>query len=237
MTTIRYVAATDRGKVRKLNEDSILALPQLQIWAVADGMGGHDSGDFASQKVVECISHLPADQPPQVLLAQLRQAIYSAHAQIAQEASSRDGGIIGSTVVTLILAQQHFAALWAGDSRLYCLRAGRLDMLTVDHSITGELVLDGKLTWEEAENHPHSNVITRAVGVGDHLELDKIRGDVRPGDRFLLCSDGLTKHVSHAQITQILASARLESAADLLIETALEAGGTDNVSAIVVEIL
>ncbi|WP_172327960.1 protein phosphatase 2C domain-containing protein [Mangrovicoccus sp. HB161399] len=237
MTVIRHSAATHVGRVRKINEDAILALPEHRIWVVADGMGGHEAGDFASQTVTASVAALPPGLGPGEMMAALRRAILDAHAQILAEAARRGRGPIGATVVALILANDHFAAFWAGDSRLYSYRERHLDMLTADHSMVAELVAGGTVTWEEAELMPHANVITRAVGVGEALELDKIRGEVRPGDRFLLCTDGLTKHVGPRELAEVLDREPMETVAEALISRALKAGGTDNVSAIVVDIL
>ncbi len=237
MTRSRYSAVTHVGKVRTVNEDSILALPDLSIWAVSDGMGGHAAGDFASQTIVEAIAALPPDQSPKDLMPLLRTAILSAHQTIQAEASRRGAGIVGATVVTLMLANGHFVAFWAGDSRLYRFRDGEIEMLTTDHSMVAELVLAGVMDWDEAEHHPQSNAITRAVGVGDMLEIDKIRGEVRPGDRFLLCSDGLTKYAGFQALRQAVVGAPLETVCDSLLQMALQGGGADNISVIVVDAL
>ena len=235
MTRPRYCAATHVGRVRSVNEDSILALPDLSIWAVSDGMGGHAAGDFASQTVIEAIAGLPSDQPPKDLMSMLRTAILSAHQTIQAEAARRDAGIVGATVVTLMLANGQFVAFWAGDSRLYRFRDGEIEMLTTDHSMVAELVLAGMIDWDEAEHHPQSNAITRAVGVGDVLEIDKVRGEVRPGDRFLLCSDGLTKYAGFQAIRRAVVGAPLETVCDSLLQIALQGGGADNISVIVVD--
>lgn len=231
----RFTARTHIGRVRKLNEDAVLALPELGVWVVADGMGGHDAGDFASQCIVEAIAALPTDLPPGELMQAVRSAIQNAHAEIQAESDRRGGVTIGATVVALIIAGSHFVCLWAGDSRLYLCREGHVEMLSHDHSLVADLVEAGQLTWDEAERHPQSNAITRAVGVGEELELDKVRGEVMPGDRFLLCSDGLTKYADSATLSAHLRAGRIESLADDLVEFALAGGGADNISVIVVE--
>lgn len=231
----RSSARTHVGRVREVNEDAILSMPRPGVWAVSDGMGGHDAGDFASRAVVEALGALPPDLAPSEAMHAAREAVQAAHRRIGAESARRGGATIGATVVILVLAGEHFLCLWAGDSRLYRLRGGRLEMLSLDHSVVGEMVERGELTWAEAERHPQANRITRAVGVGPRLEIDKRRGELRPGDRFLLCSDGLTRHVDEAALAAALREAPLETAAEALVEKALAGGGADNISAIVVE--
>jgi serine/threonine protein phosphatase Stp1 len=236
MPTIRYSARTHVGKVRKVNEDSILALPDQRIWVVADGMGGHEAGDYASQTITETVAMIPPDLPPGDLMRELRSAILRANTQIHEAAVNRFRTTVGSTVVALILTDTHFAAFWAGDSRVYLLRDGAIQMLTSDHSVVGEFVALGQMTWDEAEHHPQSNAITRAVGVDETLQLDKVRGEVFSGDRFLLCSDGLTKYAGIAALERMLKDAPIETVVDRLMTHALASGGGDNVSVIVVDV-
>ncbi len=233
---IRHSAITHVGRVRKVNEDSILALPDQRIWAVADGMGGHAAGDFASQTVVDAIAGLPPDLSPAERMAGVRAAIDAAHHAIRAEAALRGGGTIGATVVALLLTEGHFMAFWAGDSRLYRFRDGGVELLTSDHSVVAGLVHSGQMTWDEAELHPHSNAITRAVGVGEVLDLDKVRGEVRAGDRFVLCSDGLNKYAGFEALRRAVTQAPLETLAEKLLNIALAGGGGDNVSVIVVDV-
>ncbi len=234
---IRFSATTHVGKRRKVNEDSILALPEQGVWVVPDGMGGHAAGDFASQTVVDSIAMVAPELAPSELMQALRDAIRRAHHAIQAEADSRGGATIGATVVTLVVANGHFAAFWAGDSRLYRLQSGSIEMLTTDHSMVAGLVLSGQMSWDEAEHHPHSNAITRAVGVGEALELDKVRGELFPGDRFLLCSDGLTKYASFDTLERVLSKEPIENVAETLQQIALDGGGADNISIIVVDVL
>ncbi len=237
MMRLRHTATTHIGKVRKINEDSILSLPDQRVWVVSDGMGGHEAGDFASRTVVDSVATMPVLDDPAEQMQALRQSILTAHDTILAEIAARGGGTIGATVVALMISEAHFVCFWAGDSRLYRLRGGELEMLTTDHSIVAGLVLDGQLTWDEAEHHPQSNAITRAVGVGDTLELDKVRGSLSPGDRFLLCSDGLTKYAGFDRLARALQDASLETVTDKLMTIALEGGGADNISIVVVDVL
>lgn len=235
--TVRFSATTHVGRVRKINEDSILSLPDQKIWVVADGMGGHAAGDFASQTIVDTIAMIQPDLEPGELMRGLRKTIFQAHDTIQAEAEAKGQGTVGATVVALIMTDEHFVAFWAGDSRLYRFRDGEIEMLTTDHSLVAELVLSGEMTWDEAEKHPQSNAITRAVGVGDELELDKIRGDVASGDRYLICSDGLTKYATFDTLKRMVVDAPIETVADSLLSYALDSGGADNISIIVVDVI
>jgi len=237
MTRFRHSALSHVGRVRRINEDSILSLPDQQVWVVSDGMGGHEAGDFASQTVVEQVAMMPEGLSPSEAMQALRSAILRAHVAIAAEADRRGAAIVGATVVALLIGGGHYVAFWAGDSRLYRFRDGGIDLLTTDHSTVAELVLDGSLTWDEAEHHPQSNAITRAVGVDEVLDLDKVHGEIRPGDRFLLCSDGLTKYAGFETLRRIVTGAALESVSERLMQLALDSGGADNISIIVVDVL
>lgn len=232
---LRYSARTHVGNVREVNEDAIIALPDMGIWAVSDGMGGHQGGDFASQSVTEALATLQPHLAGVEAMRAARDAIQSAHQTIQAEANRLGGVTIGATVVVLVMANEHFACLWAGDSRLYRLRGGQVQMMSHDHSVVGELVAEDRISWAEAEQHPQANAITRAVGVGDVLEIDKRRGDVLPGDRFLLCSDGLSRYADEATLSYLLANTPIETVADALLAVALDGGGADNISIIVVE--
>lgn len=237
MTVLRHSAVTHVGKVRKVNEDSILALPDQNTFVVADGMGGHAGGDFASQTVVESVAMIPLGLEPAAQMQALRMSILSAHALILREIEARGGVTMGSAVVSLMISGEHFVCFWAGDCRLYRLRDGEIDLLTSDHSVVAELVHAGQMTWDEAEKHPHSNAITRAVGVGEDLELDKIRGSLQSGDRFLLCSDGLNKYAGFDVLRRAMTSAPIETVSETLMAIALKGGGADNISIIVVDVL
>lgn len=233
----RYNAKSHVGLKRKVNEDAVLALPEHDIWVVSDGMGGHDAGDFASRLVTDSIATVPQDLAPAERMRAMRDAIQAAHRMIQAEAETRGRGVIGATVAALMMADGHFVALWAGDSRIYRLRGGLIEMLTTDHSAVAELVTAGRMTWDEAEQHPQSNAITRAVGVGDELELDKVRGETEPGDRFLICSDGLTKYATFGILREMMMRLPLETLSDELVQLALTGGGADNISVIIVDVL
>jgi serine/threonine protein phosphatase PrpC len=234
---VRYNALTNVGKVRKLNEDSIVALPDQNIWAVSDGMGGHAGGDFASQTVVEQIMMLPNDLNARDAMVSVRNSFFESHTIIRDEADRIGVSTMGATIVAMLIADNHFVAFWAGDSRLYRVRDGSIDMLTSDHSVVAELVHLGELTWDEAEKHPHSNAITRAVGVGDELEVDKVRGELETGDRYLLCSDGLTKYATFDILLSAMTGTPIETVSEKLLTIALDGGGADNISIIVIDVI
>ncbi|MGV6847145.1 MAG: PP2C family protein-serine/threonine phosphatase [Marinibacterium sp.] len=232
----RHAARTHVGLRRQVNEDTVLSRPDIGIWLVSDGMGGHDAGDFASRKVAETVAALPGDLAPGDRVTALRGAILRAHEDIRAQAISRGNGIIGATVAALVLVAGEYTVLWAGDSRVYLFRDGHVRMLSTDHSAVAALVAAGQMTWDQAEQHPHSNAITRAVGVGDHLDIDAAQGATRPGDRFLICSDGLTKYATFAFLETALAEGSPETLSDQLVQQALDGGGADNISVIVVDV-
>ena len=234
----RVWAQTHAGAVRKHNEDALLSRPDIGLWAVADGAGGHASGEVASGMLAETLGSVPPGLGPQEMLADLRRRVSRVHTALKLEAARRGGPVmIASTVVILTVRGGHFACLWAGDSRAYLMRGGVLQQVTRDHSLVQEMVDAGMISAAEAETHPQANVITRAVGgADDELELDKVSGELAPGDRLLLCSDGLCKTLDEATLAATLASDASSGAAEQLIAAALQGGSRDNVTAIVVEI-
>jgi len=227
-------AATHPGAVRPHNQDQVVARPDLGLWAVADGAGGHGAGEVASAAIAEALEAIPPGLTAAEMLAQVRLRLAAVHATLRVRAlSAGAGGIIASTVVVLLLRGGHYAALWAGDSRAYLLRDGALSRVTRDHSAVQEMVDAGLLAPEEAERHPQSNVITRAVGQEGDVVLDKVAGRLQPGDLFLLCSDGLFKELDEARLAAMLAAGM--EARDL-VAAAVQAGARDNVSAVVVRV-
>ncbi len=233
----RYVVScgTDVGRVRSLNEDALLDRGDIGLWAVADGMGGHDAGDFASQAIVDALGQVAPPTDGSSFLRDVEERIQGAHAALRRESVVRgSGGIIGSTVVALLAWDRHYACVWAGDSRLYLLRGGELRQVSRDHSLVQDLVEAGELAPEEAESHPQANVVTRAVGAVEDLVLDKTHEQISTGDMFLLCSDGLTRHVSDQEIAAVLTGETAPGAAQVLIDLALERGARDNVTTVVV---
>ncbi|NMG77462.1 protein phosphatase 2C domain-containing protein [Aromatoleum diolicum] len=221
------------GLVRKVNEDAFLDRPERALWAVADGMGGHDAGDLASGMVVAALDGLAPCTGLANFVTEARDRLQTVNRQLRAEAAIREVSLIGSTVVVLLACERSCAYLWAGDSRVYLYRNGRLKLLSRDHSPLEELRARGYPTSQEALPPGH-NLITRAVGGLDTLELDQGAILVGDGDIFLLCSDGLTKHVSEDDIAGALAPGDCRQAADVLIDLALKGGGRDNITAVVV---
>ena len=228
---------TDPGRVRSVNQDALLDRPDLGLWVVADGMGGHSDGAYASRLLVEYLDRLGQPSLLGVVSKRVSAVLKDVNRRLIEEAIARDADIIGSTVVVLVAVGDHCAILWVGDSRVYRLRDETLVQLTSDHSQVQELVDQGLLTREQAEAHPMSNVLLRAVGGDPELEVDTRVEPLRAGDRFLLCSDGLTKELSASAIAEILGRADPATAARELVRAACEAGGRDNVTALVVDIL
>ena len=226
-------AATNVGHVRKINEDSFLDAQEEALWVVADGMGGHSRGDRASQSIIEALQSFKASKIALASVDDLLNRLSDANT-LCQRAAR--GQVMGSTVAALYLHDQSAYILWAGDSRVYRHRNGNFAQLTDDHSLVQELHRLGELTAEEAENHPSSNVITRAIGVAEDIEIQVRQIDLEPGDRFLVCSDGLFKDVTPAEVDVNLALPSPRQALEELVKLALRRGGTDNVTAIVVQV-
>lgn len=230
-------AITDTGKVRKHNEDSMLDRPEIGLWVVADGMGGHAAGDVASQMIVSSLKKVHEGIELNRFINDIEDRLIDVNKRLlekAQETGKRT--TIGSTVVAMVAYNNYCVFIWAGDSRLYRLRDGGLRQLTTDHSQVELYVEKGLITREEAAVHPHGNMITRAVGASDDLFLDMDIQKMQHKDRYLLCSDGLTKHITDFEIEEILAEGDHAEACKTLIDLTLERGAGDNVTAIVIDI-
>ncbi len=233
----RSSAATHAGAVRRRNEDNYVNRPDLGLWAVADGAGGHQAGDVAARIVADSLGALPRGLGAAAMLAEVRLRVDHADGLLRAEAARRGGdAVLASTVVVLLAHGDYYACLWAGDSRGYRLRAGELAQITHDHSLVQELVDAGEITAAEAETHPCANVITRAVGAGgEALTLDKATGRLLSGDRFLLCSDGLFKTLPDHELASLLAADA--DAAERCLAAALARQADDNVTAVTIEVL
>jgi len=233
----RSFSKTDKGNVRRLNEDAILDRPDLGLWVVADGMGGHQAGDLASRKIIHALNKLPRENNLEASLIDVKNAIHSVNHELRRIAeSSFNQQIIGSTIVTLVAGKNYFAYLWAGDSRLYRLRDKNLVQLTEDHCEQDEEPANLLLGNDLSTGLKQNNVITRAVGAVDELELDCKVLEIKKGDLFLLSSDGLDKEMTFDEIELILNNNIYSDSVELLLETVLTRKGRDNISIIVVEI-
>ncbi len=230
---IASVAATHPGLVRRVNEDRHCERTADGLWVVADGMGGHAFGDWAANAVVQALDSVAVPPDFDAAVQAVADGIHSANRRIWAEAQRR-GQQMGSTVVVLLVQGDRFAALWVGDSRAYLLRDAMLVPLTRDHSQVQEMVDRGLIAPEEAVNHPRGHVLARAIGVGARIAVDVVADTVEAGDRFLLCSDGLSGQVPDSGLATIMAAPGQSVAIEALIARALAAGAPDNVTAILV---
>lgn len=221
------------GAVRTLNEDAFLDRPEQSIWAVADGMGGHDAGDKASMGVVTALAMVSEASSLGDLIIDTKARLSAVNESLC-EISARKSVTVGSTVVVLLSQGTHVAVVWAGDSRAYLHRNGRLTQLTVDHSRVQELVGRGLIDAAEADDHPDGNIITRAIGVSPEAEVETKIIRAEPGDAYMLCSDGLYREVGENEIIRCLQLESCDEACERLIRKAIDGGGNDNISAIVI---
>ncbi|MBX7449032.1 protein phosphatase 2C domain-containing protein [Mycolicibacterium sp. 3033] len=232
---LRYAARSDRGLVRANNEDSVYA--GARLLALADGMGGHAAGEVASQLVIAALAHLDDDEPGGDLLSKLDAAVREGNSAIAAhvEADPELDGM-GTTLTAILFAGNRLGMVHIGDSRGYMMRDGELTQITKDDTFVQTLVDEGRITAEEAHSHPQRSLIMRAL-TGHEVEPTLIMREARAGDRYLLCSDGLSDPVSHDTIAEALQIADVAQSADRLIELALRGGGPDNVTVVVADVV
>ncbi len=230
------VQQTHVGKVRDVNEDALLSCPVEQLWVVADGMGGYEAGDVASDMVVQSLESIQKITGLSAMADEVEDRLLDVNQGILDYAELQlKGRTLGSTVVSLFIQEKIGVCLWAGDSRLYRFRDDRLEQISRDHSQIEELLAAGQISPEEALTHPGGNIITRAIGASPEIFIDVTVFTAKAGDRFLLCSDGLYNMVPEEIIAKILSDNPLEDAIDALIGQTLENGARDNVSIILVE--
>lgn len=225
------------GALRSVNEDSFLEAPDLGVWAVADGMGGHEAGQLASSMIVDALDTMPSAALKHSVQQEVRRQLQAINRRLRDIASQRfPGRIVGSTVAILIIEDGAAVCLWAGDSRIYRLRDGELVRLTRDHSRTEELIAAGQLDPAKANGHPLANVITRAVGAEDQLTLeDRIEG-LAPGDRYLLCTDGLNKTIDDPELQHLIASGDCAAATRSILQASLARQPRDNVTLGIIDV-
>ncbi|TGD84670.1 serine/threonine-protein phosphatase [Mycolicibacterium sp. CH28] len=232
---LRYAARSDRGLVRANNEDSVYA--GARLLALADGMGGHAAGEVASQLVIAALAHLDDDEPGGDLLSKLNEAVHDGNSAIAAHVEMEpelEG--MGTTLTAILFAGNRLGLVHIGDSRGYLLRDGELNQITKDDTFVQTLVDEGRITAEEAHSHPQRSLIMRAL-TGHEVEPTLIMREAREGDRYLLCSDGLSDPVSFETIQEALQIDDVAESADRLIELALRGGGPDNVTVVVADVV
>jgi type VI secretion system protein ImpM len=223
-------ARSDAGKVRPLNEDSFACRDEAGIWIVADGLGGHRAGEVASRMVASIVNDATASGTLQEHVETLRRGAQVVNGCLRVFAEGVEAATVASTMVALVIVESRAAALWAGDSRVYRLRAGRLEQLTRDHAeedSAGSILSGGG---------PHNRAVTRAVGGAAELDIDAVYETVYPDDRYLLCTDGLYTMVGEAEIARALSLSSVEQACDELARLALDSAANDNITAVVVHV-
>lgn len=228
-----YGSRTEVGHVREHNEDSLTVLPPL--FAVADGMGGHEAGEIASEITINTLNDLAPESADAEALAR---AVVAANLNVIKAPSQgigREG--MGTTLTAAILEKERLIIAQVGDSRAYLLHNGSLQQITRDHSLMADMIEAGQLTEAEARVHPNRSVITRAIGSDPHMQPDLYELNVETGDRLLLCSDGVCGMIEDSEIASIMRQApSAQACADQLVEAALQAGGFDNATAVVVDV-
>ncbi|MCG8671487.1 MAG: protein phosphatase 2C domain-containing protein [Pseudomonadales bacterium] len=221
-----------------MNEDALMVRSADGLWAVADGMGGHDAGEVASNMISSALEKVDTECSIPDLVDAVEDKLLEVHREIRTYSRTHcDGRTMGSTVVVMITREDLGVCIWAGDSRLYRYRNDELTQLSQDHSQVNEMVARGLLAPEEAENHPASNVITRAVGATDTLYLDTDVCELRKGDIYILCSDGLYGALSHEEMLSRLRRSQIHDYANDLIEDSLQNGARDNVTVVALQVI
>lgn len=230
---------THVGRVRTKNEDSILLLPEENLWTVADGMGGHHAGDFASQTITQNLGLFKQQQSVDDSILLLEENVINSNTIIRRKSEGLGrNATIGSTVVCLYIWKNFAFTFWAGDSRLYRYRNNNLERLTEDHSYVEELVKMGKIEPRDAESHPAANVVLRAVGIDDLLRMDFDYFELLDEDIFIICSDGLYKDMEERAMLPVIQAntENMDSLTQNLLTSSLNAGGTDNTSIIAIKV-
>ncbi|TXI33029.1 MAG: serine/threonine-protein phosphatase [Aquipseudomonas alcaligenes] len=229
MQSLGFAAQSVAGRVRGHNEDAVLCLPELGLWAVADGMGGHECGEVASALALDTL------RQSVVAGSGLESSIHAAHQAILAAVQEEGGRRMGSTVVAVRFVDADYEVAWIGDSRAYRISLDGIERLTRDHSWVQAMIDAGELSLAEARQHPRRNIVTQCLGQGEQeLEVGRVQGSLAPGELLLLCSDGLTGELTDEQIQEVCAgAATLDELVDELIGLANRLGGKDNISCIV----
>ena len=228
---------THPGKVRTVNEDACLDLPELGLWAVADGMGGHEGGEIASRLIIDQLKNINEPSEIHSFVAEIKQRLLDANQQLRQMASQRfHNRTIGSTIVAMAAFGNQCAFIWVGDSRIYRLRDSSLERITKDHSMVEDYIAQGLIQAEDAESSGIANVLTRAVGAEDDLLIDHKIDRLEANDAYLLCSDGLYREVNEQQISECMSLSNSGESAKQMLSIALKNQAKDNISVGVVQI-
>jgi serine/threonine protein phosphatase PrpC len=239
MTTARWESygVTHTGKKRKINQDTFLELTDKQLWLVADGMGGHKSGEYASGAIVDAFRTFTNEKSIGSAVSEIHhklQSVNQALCELAKEVGEHE--VIGSTVAIFLGYNQYGVALWSGDSRIYLFRNSKLKQITHDHSYESYLRANGVLT-EDAKAHPFAQSLTHAVGSDSDFFLEALIQEIRPNDLFLLCSDGLNKEIADIEIESLLQTTAIKEASEQLLDRCLERGARDNVTIVLARFL
>jgi protein phosphatase len=227
-------AATHIGKVRQHNEDNYLVATHRGLWAVADGMGGHEAGDVASRVVMEELDAVVTPSTAAELFASCEASMIVAKSRLKEMSDER--GFCRHHDCSLACVRHVLRWRVVGDSRIYRIRGQGIEQITLDHSEIQELVSEGKLNAEEARTWPRRNVITRAIGVRDDPELEMKSGTLEPGDIFVLCTDGLTAHLEDTEILALAGQHRAQEACDLLVDLTLDRGAAEKVTVVIAQL-
>lgn len=234
----RSTGRTHVGKVRTCNEDAFVEHPAIGLWAVSDGMGGLRAGDVASGLIASSLSNLQASSKADSIEPSVRRVLEQANKELYLKGSAKSElSSMGATVTAFIVDGESFTCIWAGDSRLYRIRGGKITQHTRDHRYIQELLDSGVLSEVEARQHPRRNVITRAIGVENELELESAVGTIEKGDLFVLTSDGVTSVCVDEELSHIIASSEnIDMAADTIVDRCLEGGAPDNLTLILIAV-
>lgn len=238
-SNVRYAAKTDIGKLREINEDTFLV--EDKIFAVADGMGGHRAGEVASSMAIDILKKRAGEfeegDTPQRIQKMLKEALDEVNDAIVKKGETQGDYLgMGTTLTAFHISERRIFLVHIGDSRAYLIRNGKITQLTQDHTLVADMVGKGEISEEEARIHPLKNILVRALGTDIKAEVDLLSEEVQPGDRILLCSDGLSSMLRDEEILSIVnESESLENACQRLIDTANTNGGEDNTTVVLVE--
>jgi len=235
---IETSSMTHTGSIRKKNEDALMAMPTSGLWAVADGMGGHEAGDYASQCIIGHLYQAGLAFNGKNLVDRIPDILRAANQEIYDYAKQRhEESIVGSTVTLMIMEGEKYHCFWSGDSRCYLLRENSIQPVTQDHTEAMELFDQGLINAEDVETCPESNVLTQAIGIDEEPFIDYTQDYIYEGDRFLLCTDGITKVFPDQKLQTMLQQKNIDKVNQEFLGEALEAGAPDNLSSIIIGLL